>query len=362
MALKVMMSSVRRGGLGPVRDAVRPLLDALGYVPIRFEDETTQPVPSRAVCVGMVKRTDIYMLLLGAEYGDPMPDTGLAPTAEEWAIARHEGKPIVVFEQAGIQAEPRQADFIREVEAYSTGVFRGTFSDTADLLGKLRAALGAAAATIQPMRPRRLAEPVAIPWRPENRDRGRVGGAALETHLVPIGGVERLQASAFRQIARQLGRDGRDAGLFEEGDPLVFPVGEEAVAAELGEGTRNRAAGISITPERVITVWEALPTQVLGAVYDEGQIASRVARDVRLAAGLDLLGCDEVVVAIGLNKVDMLGQVTGPNSMTYPFLGAATGAVRLETAEAYPTASLARIAPELGIELAARLTFRLQRR
>jgi hypothetical protein len=81
-----------------------------------------------------------------------------------------------------------------------------------------------------------------------------------------------------------------------------------------------------------------------------------------LAAGLDLLSVDEVAIAIGINKIDMLGQVTGPNSMTFPFMGTTGGPARLEPREAYATASLARIAPEVGAELAARLTLRLQRR
>lgn len=357
-----MISSVRRGGLGPVRDAVRPLVDALGYVPIRFEDQTTQPVPSRAVCVDMVKGSDVYLLLLGAAYGDPMPDTGLAPTSEEWTVARSEGKPIVAFKQAAITPDARQADFIREVDAYQTGVFRGTFSDTGELLGKLKEALAAAAATIQPMRPRRLTEAVAVPWRLEDRGFGRVGGVILETHVVPIGAVEPLRASASRETSRRLARAGRDSDLFEEGDPLAFPISEHTVAAEADASGRRPEAGVSITSERAITVWEALPTEVLGAVYDEVQIVGRVTRDLRLAAGLELLSCDEVAVAIGLNKIDMLGQVTGPTSMTFPFIGSAVGPVRLEPAEAYSTASLARVAPELGTELAARLTLRLQRR
>jgi hypothetical protein len=154
VALKVMLGSVRRGGLGPVLDAVAPVLKILRYEPVRFEEVTNQPVPPRAVCIEL---SDIYLLLLGAEYGDVMPDTGLAPTEEEWTIARNAGKPVVVFRQSGVTPEPREAEFIATTEAYATGVFHGTFIDAADLLGKLEDALATAAASIQPMRPRALA-------------------------------------------------------------------------------------------------------------------------------------------------------------------------------------------------------------
>ena len=58
----------------------------------------------------------------------------------------------------------------------------------------------------------------------------------------------------------------------------------------------------------------------------------------------------------------MLGRVTGPNSMTYPFMESGRWAARLEPTEAYPTTSLAGIAPGIGAELAARLTVRLEQR
>jgi hypothetical protein len=362
MMLKVMLSSVRRGGLGPVRDAVAPVLKILRYEPLRFEDVTNQPVPPRAVCIELVERSDIYLLLLGAEYGDVMPDTGLAPTEEEWTVARNEGKAIVVFRQSGVTPEPRQAEFIASVEAYGSGVFRGTFTDTGELLGKLEDALAAAAASIQPMRPRPLTEHLAVPWREGDRGFGSAGGVVLETHVIPVGRVERLPATTLRELPGRLARAGRDHGLFGEGEALTFDATEGAAIAQVDRGHGRAAAGIAISAERSVTVWAALPTQQLGAVYDEAQIAGQVTRDVRIAANLGLLPSDEAAVAVGISPIDMLGRVMGPNSMTFPFIGSGRGAARLEPTEAFSAASLLRIAPEIGTELAARLTLRLERR
>lgn len=362
MALKVMLSSVRRGGLGPVRDAVAPVLKILRFEPLRFEDETNQPVPPRAVCVELVERSDIYLLLLGTEYGDVMPDTGLAPTEEEWTIARNEGKPIVVFRQSGVTPESRQAEFIATVEAYPTGVFRGTFTDTADLLGKLEDALAAAAASIQPMRPRRLTEPIAVPWREDDPMSGTAGGAVLETHVIPVAPLERLSATMLRELPARLARVGREHGLFEEGDALALEATEGAAIAQVDRHHGRALAAAAIGADRSVTIWAALPTQQLGAVYDEAQIAGRIARDVRMAASLGVLSSDETAVAVGIGPIDMLGQVTGPNSMTFPFMGSGRGAARLEPTEVFSVASLLRIAPEIGTELAARLTLRLERR
>jgi hypothetical protein len=360
VALKVMLSSVRRGGLGPVRDAVAPVLKILRYEPLRFEDVTNQPVPPRAVCIELVERSDIYLLLLGAEYGDVMPDTGLAPTEEEWTIARNAGTPVVVFRQSGVTPEPRQAEFIATTEAYATGVFRGTFTDAADLLGKLEDALATAAASIQPMRPRALAEQVAVPWREDDRRFGG-SGVVLETHVVPIGRIDRLSATTLRELPTRLARAGRDHGLFREGQALNLDTTEHAAVAQTDRGDRA-VSGVAISAERSVTAWSALPTQQLGAVYDEAQIAVQIARDVRLAASLALVPSEDVAIAAGIGPIDMLGRVTGPNSMTFPFMGSGRGAARIEPTEAYSMTSLARIAPEIGAELAARLTLRLEQR
>jgi len=359
MAMKVMLSSVRRGGLGAVRDAVAPVLKILRYEPLRFEDVTGQPVPPRAVCVELVERCDIYLLLLGAEYGDAMPDTGRAPTEEEWTIARHEGKPTVVFRQSGVTPEARQAEFIAKVESYSTGVFRGTFSDIGELLGKLEGTLEAAATSIQPMRPRTLARPVAVPWREDDRTFGG-SGVILETHVVPVDAVERLSTTTLRELPSRLARAGREYGLFREGQALSLDTTEDEGVVQSERGDRS-AAGVAITRERSAVVWAALPAQQLGAVYDEGQVAGLITRDVRLAAGLGLVTSDDAAIAVGIGPIDMLGRVTGSNSMSFPFMGSGRNSARLEPTEAYRSAALPRIAPEIGAELAARLTLRLER-
>jgi hypothetical protein len=361
MRLKVMISSVRRG-LAQERDSLRPVMEILGYDPIRFEDFTPASVPSRAVCIDAVDRCDIYLLLLGELYGDPMPDTGLAPTAEEWKVARGHGKPVVTFKKTGVTAEPRQAEFIGEVEAYSTGIFRGTFTDTADLLGKLKEPLAAAAATLQPMRARRLTESVAVPWRGEDRLYGGTLGVVLETHVVPIGTVDPLRAASFPELTRRLARAGRDSALFDEGEALNFPVTETSVAAEARADGRRREAGLSVTTDRSVTVWEALPSQIGGAIFDEAQIRTRIARDLRLGGGLEVLTSSEATVAIGLNRVNMLGRATGPNSMTYPFVGTSQGPLHLEPIDAIPIGALARIADEVAAELVSRLVLRLNSR
>lgn len=78
MATKVFISSVT-AGLIQERTAVPGLGLGLGMEPVRFEDFTAAPMPSREVCLRAVAESDVYLLLLGEHYCAPFPDTGLRP-------------------------------------------------------------------------------------------------------------------------------------------------------------------------------------------------------------------------------------------------------------------------------------------
>ena len=62
-AVKVMISSVRRG-LEAERDALTGLIMALGHAPVRFEDFSALPQPSREACMRAVQESDVYLLIL----------------------------------------------------------------------------------------------------------------------------------------------------------------------------------------------------------------------------------------------------------------------------------------------------------
>jgi hypothetical protein len=359
MPLRVMVSSVRRG-LADARDAVRPMITVLGFTPVRFEDLTAQTVPPRAVCVDAVTGSDIYLLLLGQHHGERTPDTGLAPTAEEWAVARQLGKPMVVFRQTGVEPEPEQREFIAEVESYTTGVFRDSFASTAELLEKLPEALRAAAASLQPLRPRQLERSITVAWREDDRGWMGGGGTVLETHLVPVGSSDRIRTGNLQELSRRVARVARDAGLFEEREPLDVAVMEAQIEVRLDRRSSHEDRGVRVRADRSVMVWHTLHSEMGGTIYDEAEIASLVADDIRTAAHLSVVTGEEVVIGIGLSRIDMLARRTGPNSWEHPFFGRGDGAVRIEPNEAIPVAALARSAPEIARELVTRLSLRLR--
>ncbi len=124
MGKRVFISSVTEG-LRQERTALPGLIRALGMDPVRFEDFTALPEPSREVCLQAVGTSDVYLLLLGEHYGSPFPDTGLSPTNDEYRAAINKGIPRLAFRRRGVTLESAQAAFAAQVEAYETGLFRG---------------------------------------------------------------------------------------------------------------------------------------------------------------------------------------------------------------------------------------------
>lgn len=315
-----MISSVRRG-LAAERDAIAPVLTILGYEPVRFETATAQPVPPRAVCVELVSTSDIYLLLLGEHDGEPMPDTGLAPTTEEWAVARHLGKPVVVFRRRDGTPEPRQAEFIAEVEGYAHGAFRDSFDDVPDLLGKLKPALDAARARLQLLVPQPLSVEVAIPWREERGTYFGMNAPVLETHEVPVGPVGRLRAIELVPLADRLGRIAREHGLIDQAEPLEQDVAEGSASVTVGRHSTHEDRGLRVTVDRAVSVWRQLPTETSAVIYEEDGLRTLIAADLRLVAALDLLTSETVAIGVGLSRVGSLAERAGPTSWTYPFMG-----------------------------------------
>jgi hypothetical protein len=361
MALKVMLSSVRRG-LADARDAVAPVIKILRYDVIRFETVVKTPVPARAACVAMVEDSDIYLLILGEEYGDPMPGTGLAPTEEEWTVARSLGKPTVVFKKSGMNPGPEQAAFIKKVEDYETGVWRHTFSDTADLISQLEGALATAAEALQPAAATALASPVSAPWLQSASGIYTGAGTVLETHVLPAGGTAPLPAATFGDLKRVIATVGQEAGIFELGQAIDFTVNETSVLAQAKHDGRRPETGIRVGRNRAVSIWESLSTSLhIGALLDEAQFVRRVARDLRIAAGLRVLETERVAVAVGFEDVSMLGiPAEYGNGMTLPFAIGGNKQVHLEPTDAWPLRALAVGADDIAREVVAGLMLRLQ--
>lgn len=365
--MKVFISSVRRG-LEQERDAMRGLLLALGHEPLLFEDFSARSVPSREACLEGVSAADAYLLLLGPHYGDPLPETDRSPTAEEHVAALTKGMPRLVFVKDGVVFEPRQAEFRAEVEAYSTGVFRGRFTDAVDLQPAVAKALREVAAGPSPLAWSPLAQVVEPSWRkdwsaPQQRN---TDGTILEVHAIPIP-AQRLSARELRDLDDQLAA--RLRGLGVVGSSTAIESDADATAAwacpaQPGrQGMWNEARpevllGVRIDAMGQRSAWQKLPADGLGTLLDEADLSQRLARLLRLLGGLLPPGVPNYAVAVGLSPTSMvsIGPITalGHRNSASTGMSNRTG-VFVPPDEAVTTSGLAAGADEVARALASAL-------
>jgi hypothetical protein len=362
--VKVFISSVRRG-LEAERDSLPGLIEALGHEPKRFEDYTAQGVPSRQACLDGVRDADVYLLVLGDIYGDPLPDTGLAPTEEEFVAARARGIPIQVFLKRGGTPDDQQQAFIARVSGYVDGRFRKGFADMAGLLTAVTGAIRELESRPPLLVWSALTVQVDVPWREKDSNTFGFNGTELETYLMPVGPINRLLATVLTTLPERLGRAGRDGGIFAQAGALnLYSAGEDAVARADREA-RATDAGIRVRSDRSIAVWEQLPTDMLGAIVDEQDMAARIAKALRLAGGLALIETDQVAFGLGLRLGGMttigsaadLGRRTGAQPIGF---GGGQKSARVGAQDSVPTATLASAAAEIAGELAKRLMIQVR--
>lgn len=361
--MKVFISSVRRGLEGE-RDALPGLIAALGHEPKRFEDYTAQPVPSRQACLDGVRDGDVYLLVLGGIYGDPLPDTGLSPTEEEFVAARARGIPILVFLKRGGSPDDKQEAFIAKVSGYVDGRFRKGFADVGELLAAVAGSLRDVENQPATLTWTDLTSNVDVPWRDTVSTVRRLAGTDVETYLVPAEPTKRLLATVLAGLPDRLGRAGRDCGLFGQGEALTMYSADYEAVASAEEHARATNAGIRVGVDRSVTIWEQLPSDGLGAIVDERDLAERIANALRLAGDLALIDTDKVALAIGLRIGTMttIGNAAdlGHRTSAQPIgFGGGDKMARVGAQDSVPTAALSPAAAEIASELAKRLMYKV---
>src|SRR3954447_22637786 len=110
---RVFISSLFRGDMAAIRQAARAAVESLEMRPVMFETEPARDEASRRALLDQVAASDALILLLGAEYGEPVA-RGVSPTEEEFNEARERGIPVLALLQR-VEREPAQEEFVRRV-------------------------------------------------------------------------------------------------------------------------------------------------------------------------------------------------------------------------------------------------------
>ena len=134
----VFISSVIKG-FEAYRQTAREAVELMDHRPVMSESFGARPYSSGTACIHEVEQSDVYLLILGPNYGFET-DEVLSVTQTEFRAARAAGRPILAFVQQ-CEMDSKQAAFRQEVEAYQGGVFRDTFSSPTELKDKVIQAL-----------------------------------------------------------------------------------------------------------------------------------------------------------------------------------------------------------------------------
>lgn len=353
--MKFFISSVRRG-LEEERDALPGLISALGHEAIRFEDFTAQDVPSREACLGGVDAADAYLLLLGDAYGDPLPDTGLSPTEEEFNAARRRGIPILAFRKAGVTPDQHQEEFIRRAEDYATGKFRGSFSNTAELLTAVTAAVREVELTPPALAWEPLHSSVDVDWTGPDQGAGLGYGhtAILELHVLPDRDAESLAVAELDGVAHRLARIGRDAGYFGAGEALDVRSDGQSAWATTTERAPER--GIRVSRRGPVSVWLPLERDNIGSIVDPSDVEAKLDRMLQLADEVGVRSTS-ATFAVGLGPVDWTveGRLAGLGHRNSVSVGMRGGHARVDPEDAVPSGAIRSGSGEIARELTARL-------
>jgi hypothetical protein len=318
LAMKVFISSVTYA-LKAERDALAAQLKVVPpYEPLRFEDFTAQGRSSREACLAGVEDCDVYVLLLGPRYGDPLLDTGKAPTEEEFEHARRLGKKILAFvKDIDEEDEPRQAAFKSRVQSYVNGYFRGSFVDPLSLNLAVTAALAGVTLGPTALEWSTLPEQADVVWRwdvPAVRDPG-LYAPVLDVHLVPVG-TQPLRATQLQALPASLTRSARDAGFFAEADAVQAASDSSMAWSWVRNQSEGGGAGFLTGRQEPthrgflthrsgqVSVFEALPTDFMGALVNQGELQRRLSRLIVLAAAAVPAGTTAVAPAASLAPLD----------------------------------------------------------
>ena len=198
---RIFISSLARGEMGAIRKAARAAVESLEMVPVMFETGAATDEASRRALLDRVAASDAMVLLLGAEYGEPL-SRGMSPTEEEFNEARERGIAVLALVQ-NVERGPEQEAFLQRVRGeWERGRLTADFTDASDVGLAVVRALNAwrreqAGSDLAPAAEARALELARGP----ERAGVSYGGSKLRVVSVPVIARPVLDAVALRDAA-----------------------------------------------------------------------------------------------------------------------------------------------------------------
>jgi hypothetical protein len=193
-----------------------------------------------------------------------------------------------------------------------------------------------------------LDEPLKVSWLADLGLPRIAARAALEVHLVPADNSAIPEVRRVNALGGELAALGRSAGLFTAAEGLELP-GPAIVASASG-------SGLAVTSRGQRSAWRPLPSDLLGAVLDEKNVAESLAGFLELLTMIDAPAPARTGIAVGVASRVMLSVdnvASLPRSSARP--RTSTEPLRVPAADTLPFGSLLADPADVAGELAARL-------
>lgn len=326
--MKIFISSLI-AGFEEYRAAAVAAIKSLGHEPVMAENFEAGVSSPRVACLQGVRQADLVLLILGGGYGAVQPVSGLSATHEEYRAAK-ERRPVIAFVQEGVDQEPKQQDFVSEVQDWSDGLFRGGFRTAYELRDSITQAvhrfeLSAAAAPVD------AGEMLARAFEmipKENRNFIRRGGPLL--HLAVAGGpaqaILRPVEIEKPEFAREMLREAT-FGVSSVFDPSF---GSERKIGGNGSLELTQETGAAIVVDELGSVRVSTTITggigIIGALIEENVAAALTRALTHSSEILERIDETErlsrIAVAAGISSNGAMGWRTrtedevSPNSMT----------------------------------------------
>jgi hypothetical protein len=289
--------------------------------------------------------------------------------------AQRLGKPRLVYRKTGVIFEPGQHEFTRIVEAYATGVFRDSFSNSVELQAKVVNGLRELDSKPSSLEFRRLTQKPPLTWIADD-DRVRSPGSSqdplLELHVLPMDHPG-YSAREMDQIIESLASRVRRTEYFESGQALNLLRTQDHATVSIENDQRRawdkpqtgRIKEVWLYKTGQVSVRSTLPRDQMGSILDPEALPKQLAEMLRFAGALGIIEQGHIVVAAGVPSDGLISVDTfdphRSRSRAQPLnFGRSVGMYRTEPDESVSLAALGDGAHEVGSDLSRALFGRLR--
>lgn len=266
--------------------------------------------------------------------------------------------------------EEEQQAFVESVGDYASGSFWKSFSDTADLLTQVTAAIREFESAPSPLTYEPLAAKLSVVWREEWSPRQAWGGGSeptfLETHVSPLDSAARSTREmhslpdAIISKLRSYGAVSWSAAVdpVASDDDVIITVPMPDSRGNRRNSVPRHFAGVRVDKGGQVSAWTTLARADIGAIVTDEELTAAIGHHLRIIGTISVMAGERFAVSVGLDGSMIISTGT-PAAVSFG-LGS-NEPVRIHPDESVSAAAFDVAADEVARGLAAGLMRALTR-